>query len=403
MKKISLISLLMSYIMMATMCTTHQNTDQKLADSMDSLFNAHYNSDSPGYAIAIVKNDSIIYQSAKGIADLNKQDKIDGNTVFNIASISKQFTVVGILKLHEQGLLNIEDNISKYFPEFKGEIWEKVKIRHLMSQSSGVPDNRPRTDKNFMLYIVDKQCLEYMVDLNELKFEPGSNYDYKNPTFQVLAEIITRVSGMPFEEFQKKNLFDPAGMTNVRYFEPTLEIPQMAHGYINVSKKDNSAEDSDSEKNRDDVKGQYVDGNGYMWMEYDYGEETFFGTKADGGIYTSVNDFIKWEKALRDNVILKKETLDLAYTNQITVSGSKYSSYQNRDNTYYGFGWFIDETPNRDRKIYHTGDNGGFQAYASKYPDSNVNIVMLSNRNDKNRWEMQMEIESILLQNGYIK
>ena len=403
MKQISLILVAVLFCMANIMCTSKNDNKTDVTAQIDSLLNESYSEDAPGCALLICKGDSVIYQGARGVADVNTKQKIDGNTVFNIASITKQFTAVAILKLHEQGKLNIEDSVAKFMPEFKSDIWKKVKIKHLMSQCSGVPDNRPRTDRNFMLYITDKQCLEYMVDLDELKFEPGTNYDYKNPTFQLLAEIVARVSGKDFETFQRENLFVPSGMTNVRYFSPDIEIPDMAHGYIDISAEEKESIDSDSNKEKSELRQDYTDNQGHVWMEYDYGEETFFGTKADGGIYTSVNDFMNWEKSLLANKVISAETRNMAYTPHISVSDSQYSYYQNRPHTSYGYAWFIDESPERETKVYHTGDNGGFQAYAAKYPESGVNVIMLENRNDLDRWSMQTKIEQILLNAGIIK
>ena len=369
---------------------------------IDSLLNANYTDDAPGCALIIAKDGNVVYEGYRGIADVESKEKISGNTVFNIASITKQFTVVGILKLYEEGKLDIEDCVAKYFPEFKSDIWKKVKLKHLMSQCSGVPDNRPRVDKDFMLFIVDEQCLEYMVDLDELKFEPGTNYDYKNPTFQILSAVIQRVSGMGFEDFQSQYLFKPSRMTNVRYFDPKLVIPSMAHGYIAVNAEEKKSVDSDSQKERDLLNAEYTDSNGISWKQFDYGEETFFGTKADGGIYTSAYDFLEWERSLANNLVVSDKLKQQAYTPSIKVSGSKYSSYQNRPYTSYGYGWFIDDMPGRERKVYHTGDNGGFQAYASKYQKSGVNVIMFENRNDLDRWSMQMQIEKILIEEGLI-
>lgn len=399
--KILIGGLLLSLILLAVMCKK-SNTTNVVVEQIDSILNEHYTDDAPGCALLITKGDSVIYKGVRGIADVNTKEKITLNTVFNIASISKQFTATGVLKLQEQGKLNIEDSVAKYIPEFKSDIWKKVKLKHLMSHCSGVPDKRPRIDKDFMLYIVDEQCLEYMVDLDELKFEPGTNYDYINPTFQILAEVIKRVSGTTFEHFQAENIFTPAKMTNVRYYSPDIDIPQMAHGYINTIATEKESVDSDSKKDRGNLEVEYVDSTGKMWTEFDYGEETFFGTKADGGIYTSVNDFIKWEKALAENLVINEKSREDAYKEHIQVSGSEFSSYQNRPNTSYGYGWFIDNKPGRERKIYHTGDNGGFQAYAAKYPESGINIIMFENRNDMNRWEMQEKIESILMKEGLI-
>lgn len=401
MKKIIYIATITLIVLSNMMCTSTRKI-KTFGERIDSLMNEYYTDDAPGFAMAICRQDSIIYENAIGLSDVVTKEQITKNTVFNIASITKQFTVSSILKLHEKGLLDINDSVSKYFPEFKSKIWEKVKLKHLMSHSSGIPDRRPRIDKDFMLHIVDEQCLEYMIDLDELVFEPGTQYDYKNPTFQILSGIIQRVSGMPFERFQDENIFKSASMTNVRYFEPDEFIPNMAHGYINISDSEKSDIDSDSQKDKSDLKTDYIDGKGARWMEFDYGEETFFGTKADGGIYTSLNDFIKWEIALLNNSVISQNMKELAYSPQIQVSGSRYSMYQNRPYTCYGYGWFIDQSPNRETKIYHTGDNGGFQAYAAKYPESGICVIMFENRNDLDRWTMQTKIENILIEEGIV-
>lgn len=371
-------------------------------ERLDSMLASKYSQDAPGCAILIAQEGKIIYEGMIGIADLSAKRRIDGQTEFNIASITKQFTAIGILKCQELGLLNIEDCIQKYIPEFKDDIWKKVKIRHLMSHSSGIPDNRPRTDKNFMLYISDDECLGYMYNLSQLKFEPGSNYDYINPTFQILREIIQRVSGRKFDDFQKEYLFNPAGMYKTFYFEPQIVTPNISHAYIPIKNISRSSSDSDSKKDIGELESTYSDSMGVSWAEYDYGEETFFGTKADGGIYTNIYDFLKWELALARGVILSNTLLNEAYKSHTQVTGSRFCDYQNRDYTHYGYGWFIDSKPNRPLKIYHTGDNGGYQAYAAKYPTCGLNVIMFENRNDIDRWSTQMEIEQLLIEFGYI-
>lgn len=374
-------------------CMTAQNA---IYNRIDSLMMHRYAADAPGAAVYVSCGDSVIINKGYGLADVVTQRKIDENTAFNIASVTKQFTVAGILLLQEAGLISVEDCLSKYFPEYKSDIWEKIKIRHLMSHSSGIPDLRPRTDREFMLNINDRQSLEYMAALDTLKFAPGTQYDYINPTFQLLYEIINRVSGSEFENYQKKMIFDKAGMAHTVYFSPEKEITGMAHGYI----RDNtvrSDKDSDTGKKADFSSGKkYTDSNGGIWMEYDFGEETFFGTQSDGGLYSTISDFVKWERALADNKILSEESRNEAYAPHITVSGSKYSAYQNRDNTCYGYGWFLDNTPGFPLKIYHTGDNGGFQIYAAKYPQKDILILLFENRNDYDRWEFARFVDNLL-------
>lgn len=381
-----------------------KTVDLKRVESrLDSLMEAHYSLKSPGAALLVAKNSKAIYDKGRGIADMSTGEQIDGNTAFNIASISKQFTAIGALKMQEMGLIDLNRSVSHYFPELNHNIWSKVKLKHLLSHSSGVPDARPRDDRNFMLTATDEESVQYMKDLKELHFEPGSAYEYINPTFDLFYLLTERLTGMKFVDFQKKNLFDKAGMKNVQYFTPDAKIAHMAHGYIVNEDAEVSGSDSDYAKKREKVAEDYVDGNGVHWAECDYGEETFFATKADGGIYTTTHDFLRWENALRRNLLVKKSSKLKAYTAHTRVSGSKWSGYQNRDNTWYGYGWFIDRTPGREVKIYHTGDNGGFQAYAAKYERSCVNVIMLENQNTVDRWKLQLTIEKILTEEGLIR
>lgn len=389
--------MLMTNIGCASGC--HDNLQERL----DSLLAANYMPDSPGAALLIAKDGKIIYDNGIGVADMNTREIIDGNTAFNIASISKQFTAVGALKLCENGKISLDDSVSKYFPEFKSDIWKTVRLGHLLSHCSGVPDVRPRTNREFMLHATDLQSIEYMHDLDSLKFVPGTYYDYINPTFDLFYLIFEKCTGKSFVQYQQENIFSVAGMNHTCYFAAGKLIENMAHGYVINEDAVLTGTDSDYAKTRNRASYDYVDANGTHWAECDYGEETFFATKADGGIYTTTRDFLKWENALVNELIISAKTLNLAYSKQIQVSGSKYCTYQNRDNTWYGYGWFIDDTPGKEMKIYHTGDNGGFQAYAAKYLQSKVNVIMFENRNDIDRWTMQQKIESILCEEDVLK
>lgn len=166
------------------------NARDGIYSRIDSLMRNRYAADSPGAAVYISCGDSVIINKGYGLADVVTGKHIDENTSFNIASVTKQFTVAGILLLQEAGLISVDDCLSKYFPEYSSDIWGKVKIRHLMSHSSGIPDLRPRTDREFMLKIDDRQSLEYMAELDSRNLPPALQYDY-TPTFQLLSEIIT--------------------------------------------------------------------------------------------------------------------------------------------------------------------------------------------------------------------
>lgn len=371
---------------------------------LDSLMNAHYPcSDAPGAAMLVAHNGNVLYEGYRGLADMATKEPISSNTTFNIASVSKQFAAIGALRLHEKGIIDIYDPVSRYFPEFEGAMWRKVRLWQLLSHCSGVPDARDRSNKEFMLHATDRQSMQYFHTLDSLKFEPGTAYDYINPTFQIFFALIEKAGGTSFEAYQSRHVLGPAGMDATAYFDATRAIPHSAHAYVPNEAATTAGTDSDYAKERERADSDYADSQGRRWAECDYGEETFFATKADGGLYSTVRDLLKWELALEDGKIVKNATRDMAYAPRTRVSGSPWCQYQNRPNTWYGYGWFVDTTPGRETKIYHTGDNGGFQAYLAKYPKSRTVVVMLENRNDIDRWSTQLTIERILKEEGLVK
>lgn len=360
-------------------CNEKKSAKDIAVERIDSLFSARYGENTPGAAVLIKVGDEVIFDKGYGIADIDTKAKIDGNTFFNIASVSKQFTAMAIMKLQEEGKLSLEDNVKKYFPEFKGDFFERIKIKHLLSQSSGLPDLRPRDDRNFVLTATDMQSIEFFKDLDHINFEPGTNYEYQNPTFQLCYAIIEKLTGKSFDDYMREEIFLPAGMNETLYFEDGRDIPRMSHGYI-PDNEDKTA-----------------------WKEYDYGEESFFATKADGGIYSSTHEFVKWEDALQNNLIISDSLKQIAHSPITPISGSTYSDYQNRPYTSYGYGWFIEEKPGMPKKVYHTGDNGGYQIYAGRFPEKRILVLIFENRNDYDRWDTVLKIDKILSDAGFLK
>ena len=374
-------------------CSRHQGGSASTPSGLDSLsaidslFQGLFPSDQPGAAVLILKDDEIIFDKGYGIADIDTKVPIDGNTFFNIASVSKQFTACAILQLAEQGLLSLEDSVAMYYPEFSGNIWKRVKIKHLLSHCSGVPDARTGYTREEKIKGDDALSMEYMRDLDVLNFEPGTSYEYINPTFVLAGDIVSKVSGMPFTEYMREHIFKPAGMDSTLYFESALDgrIPHMAHGY-EYEDVTNMPEEHPASLTPSEEPGD--------WYEYDYGEETFFATRPDGGIYTSTHEFVEWERAIRSARVISEESRELAQSPITKVTGSIYSDYQNRENTWYGMGWFIEPaTDSTSEVIYHTGDNGGFKILAARYPESNVLLLIFANRSDWDRYAVMQEIE----------
>lgn len=343
--------------------------------AIDTLCSSIFPEDQPGAAVFVMKGDKVLFDKGYGIADMKTGKKVNGSTFFNIASISKQFTAIAVLQCVEKGLLSLNDPVSKFFPEFESDIWDRVTISHLMSHSSGIPDIRSEIyTLEERIVMDDSKSVAYFRTLDRLNFEPGSEYEYINPTFTLLGFLIERVSGKPFADYMKENVFNPAGMEQTLYFTPDAVIPEMSHGY-----------------ERDAVSGN--------WNECDYGEATAFATRPDGGIYTSTHEFALWEKALRNNSIVTEASRELAQSPKTIISGSTFSDYQNRPNTWYGYGWFIetdgqeaDATPAR---IYHTGDNGGYTNIAARYPVNDGLIIIFSTRPDWDRYSTLQKIEQL--------
>ena len=344
-----------------------KNSD--LIKSIDRVFSAVYNNpNEPGAAVLIMQGNDTIYSRCFGIADMETKAPVTFETNFCIASVSKQFSAIALLQLAEQGLLSLDDPLSKFFPEFQAPIFKEITLHHIMSHTSGIPDDRPRDDRNFVLYSTDVTSVGYMRTLDHLHFEPGSQYEYINPTFQLIYQIVERVTGIPFETYMQENVFGKAGMMTCRYFEPDRNISCMAHGYERNGKGD--------------------------WLEYDYGEESFFATKADGALYCSINDFVNWERALRDNKVWTAAAKRLAYNPWIQIPVDAEYGYQ--PHTGYGYGFFVQDVPCQPTHVYHLGDNGGFTIYAGKIPERDLIFLFFSTRPDIDRLTMVNQVYHIL-------
>ncbi len=336
---------------------------------IDKVFGAVYNNpNEPGAAVLIMQGNDTLYSRCFGVADMETKAPVTFETNFCIASVSKQFSAVALLQLAEQGVLSLNDPLSKFFPEFQAPFFNDITLHHIMSHTSGIPDSRPRTDRNFVLYSNDVTSVQYMCTLDHLNFEPGTQYEYINPTFQLIYQIVERTTGIPFEDYMQRSVFDRAEMQSCCYFEPDRDIPHMAHGY-----------------ERND-KG--------IWEEYDYGEESFFGTKADGALYCSINDFVRWERALRDNRMWSAASKRLAYLPWIQIPADAEYGYQ--PHTGYGYGFFVQDVPSEPTHVYHLGDNGGFTIYAGKIPERDLFFLFFSTRPDINRLAMVNEVYHIL-------
>lgn len=377
--------------------TATGNPGDAISSPLDSIFGTLFAEDEPGAIVLVAKGDSVIYDRGFGIADFTDGRRLTDTTLVNICSISKQFAAIALLKLQEEGKLSLSDSVAKYFPQFKAPFFHRITLRHLLSHTSGIPDTRPRTRRqwnkyikhtpsafanvtDYMLYSLTDESVKYMENLDSLAFEPGTAYEYQNPTYQLALPLIEQVTGCEFKAWMDSAIFEPAGMAKTEYLVPSAEQPELAHAYIPVS--------MDSAN----IRNYYRSPDG-KWQECDYGEANFFPTKADGALYTTALEFLSWERALMSGKIVGEESLRQAFTEIIQTD---------IPDTFYGLGFFIEKKAGERKKIYHTGDNGGFLTIEAYFPHTDVFYLIFANRPDWNREGTAAAVEKVLSDNKLI-
>ena len=343
---------------------------ENVSSRIDSLFSSFLKTDEPGGAVLIAKGEQIIFSKGYGIADINTKELITPHTIFNTGSVSKTFVSNAILLLQQRNLLSVDNNLLKYFPDFKNKkIAEQVQIKHLLSHVSGLPDNR-EVSKNHDFYLTadDAQNFAPVQQADKLEFAPGSRYKYSNPAFNALALIIEKITGSKWQQFVRTEIFDKAAMTESDITDGSHPETGVAHGY----EKQNGG-----------------------FKELDYGEEPTFCAAGNGGIWCSVTDLHKYYLALQKPAFLNKEII--AKSMQVKIF-ENWSSEKEPNN---GYSWFITKTINGLERIGHTGSQGGFRANFQFIPEKKIFVGMLFNT--PHNYDILMEkIEQILKEENYL-
>jgi CubicO group peptidase (beta-lactamase class C family) len=314
---------------------------------LDEYFSGYFNENEPGGVVLIMKGDSILFSKGYGIADRTTKEAITTRTLFNLGSISKTFVSNSILILQEQGKLSVEDSIIKYFPDFKNkDIARKVKIKHLLSHTSGLPDIR-HVSKDTVFYLTAKDAENWypVTQCDSLEFEPGSKYNYSNPAFNGLALIVEQVSGMKWQKFVEDNIFKPSGMSASTITDGPYPEKGVSHAYVL---------------------------NGGQWTEDDYGEEPTFPAAGNGGVWSSVEELAKYEKAIWEKKFLKEETI---IESRIA---KRFSNWNASHDPFIGWSWFVTKENSFDL-IGHPGSQGGFLTNYVSIPDQQFFFVILCN------------------------
>lgn len=317
-------------------------------EKVDALFSESFAAGKPGGAVLIMKGENVIFSRGYGLADLVTKEKITTKTLFNTGSISKTFVSNVILDLAREGKLSLNDSLAKYFTDFKNpELAKKVRIHHLLTHTSGLPDNRRVwLDSVFLLSAKDEENFAPIKLNDSLLFEPGSRYEYSNPAFNGLALIIEKVTGRKWQEVVKEKIFAPAGMSTSVITDGAFPEQGVSHAYLK---------------------------SGSTFIEKDYGEEPTFAAAGNGGVWSTVEELARYEAAIQKSRLLTKEILD--DSREI----KKYSNWSSSTPPFIGYSWFIDKTQEGYKMIYHTGTQGGFYGDYVSIPEKGIIYIMLCN------------------------
>ena len=334
-------------VILIGLASCHKTEEEKLNNELSNLFDQEFKADEPGGAVLLMKGEKIIFSKGYGLADLRTKEKITPKTLFNTGSISKTFVSNTILSLAEENKLSVLDSLDKYFPDFKNKVIEqKVRIHHLLTHTSGLPDNRRNfLDSVALLTAKDEENFAPIEQNDSLLFEPGSRYDYSNPAFNGLALIIEKVTGKKWQEVVTKRIFLPSGMSNSKITDGPYPQEGVAHAYLKT-------------------KDQFI--------EKDYGEEPTFAAAGNGGVWSSTEELAKYELALRKGLFLKKETIERSRT--IT----SYPNWKDTAQSFIGYSWFIDQTDSL-KVVSHTGSQGGFRSDYVTISGKEIFFVVLCN------------------------
>ncbi len=344
---------------------------------IDAIFSSLRSRTAPGAAVLVVRHGRIVFRQGYGVTDLRTLQPIDARTNFRLASFTKQFTATCIMLLAHDGKLHYDDHLTDFFPEFPA-YGKSITVRNLLNHTSGLPDYEDLLMKQYpdmppekIPQIHDAGVLKLLEQQTSGKFAPGAHWEYSNSGYAVLAMIVEKVSGESFGQFLQQRIFGPLKMDNtVAYEKGKNEVSHRAYGHTRVSDKK----------------------NGSRWQQTDQSPTS--AVLGDGGIYSSLDDLAKWDRALRLHMLLGEAEMQPALTPVQPTAGPAKSA--EGPNVNYGFGWFLD--PYRGHKrMSHDGETIGFRSTIQRFPDDRLTIIVLANRTDINPEELALKVADLYL------
>ena len=339
---------------------------------IDAIFSSLKSRTAPGAAVLVVHDGQPVFRRGYGVTDLRTHHAIDAQTNFRLASFTKQFTAACIMLLVHDGKLRYDDHLTDIFPEFPA-YGNPITIRNLLNHTSGLPDyedilekQHPNTPDEKIPQILDAGVLKLLEQQTSGEFPPGSKWEYSNSGYAVLAMIVEKVSGKSFGQFLQERIFTPLKMTNTLAYERGKnEVLHRAYGHSKI-------------------KG--------AWRETD--QSSTSAVLGDGGIYSSLDDLAKWDRALREHTLLSEAEMRPALTPVRPTGGA--AKFPEGKTVSYGFGWFLDPYKGH-RRMSHDGNTVGFRTTIQRFPDDQLTVIVLANREDVDPQALALRVADLYL------
>jgi CubicO group peptidase (beta-lactamase class C family) len=327
------------------------------AKQVDTIF-AAYTGDVPGASVMVIRDGAVLYKKAFGLANLEERTPATTATNYRLASVTKQFTAMAIMILSDRKLLSYDDSLAKFFPDFP-PYGKQITIRRLLTHTSGMLAYEDLIPQGTILPLKDRDVLNLLAGQGHTYFAPGAEYRYSNSGYAHLALIVEAVSGMPFAQFLRKNIFEPLNMNaSVAYEQGISTVARRAFGYTATGKSFEATDQSITSS----VLG-------------------------DGGIYSSVEDLYKWDQALYGEKLVCAGSLEQAFTPERLNDGRA---------TGYGFGWEIGKYREL-RTVRHSGHTVGFSTAIARFPEQRFTVIVLVNRSEIDTLQLADQIADMYL------
>ncbi|RCR65941.1 serine hydrolase domain-containing protein [Larkinella punicea] len=340
-----------------------QSKEDSLSLKMDAIFKAYNRLNGPGCAVGIIRDGTVIFEKGYGMANLEYDIPIKSATVFDIASVSKQFAGLAVSTLVQEGKIKLDDDIRNYLPDVP-KFNKTITVRHLVHHTSGLRD-WPQTlnsagwrwDEVFSF----EDIMRMVRNQKDLDFDPGARYSYSNTGYNLLAAIVEKVSGQSFTNWTQEHIFKPLQMNSSRFQDDyTRLIKNLAYSY--------------AFRDREFVKSP--------------GALTAYGSSS---LFTTVQDLSKWVRHFDQQLLLKNPIYTAMLTEGTLNTGEKVP---------YGYG--LASGKDRGLKtVSHTGSWAGYRTIITNYPDEKLSIIILSNASDFNVTSHSSEVASVFLKDKF--